>query len=156
MVRFNITRKLWKGSSEYISTVPASYSEVWKKDGKNYSVNGDSRWVIASKAGVGYCLDPRNFLNENYIFQFEVLEWTNLSKTDVDTAVKYLLPNMYNTKTYVNTSGQTVNMDKSYVDIIYDAAKENNVNPISIITKIKQEVGDFKSDGSKMHLLVEQ
>ena len=138
-----------KGSSEYISTVPASYSEVWKKDGKNYSVNGDSRWVIASKAGVGYCLDPRNFLNENYIFQFEVLEWTNLSKTDVDTAVKYLLPNMYNTKTYVNTSGQTVNMDKSYVDIIYDAAKENNVNPISIITKIKQEVGDFKSDGSK-------
>ena len=69
-----------KGSSEYISTVPASYSEVWKKDGKNYSVNGDSRWVIASKAGVGYCLDPRNFLNENYIFQFEVLEWTNLSK----------------------------------------------------------------------------
>lgn len=74
----------------------------------------------------------------------------------MDTAVKYLLPNMYNTKTYVNTSGQTVNMDKSYVDIIYDAAKENNVNPISIITKIKQEVGDFKSDGSKMHLLVEQ
>ena len=138
-----------KGSSEYISTVPASYSEVWKKDGKNYSVNGDSRWVIASKAGVGYCLDPRNFLNENYIFQFEVLEWTNLSKTDVDTAVKYLLPNMYNTRTYVKTSGQTVNMDKSYVDIIYDAAKENNVNPISIITKIKQEVGDFKSDGSK-------
>lgn len=117
----------------------------WKK----LLCNGDSRWVIASKAGVGYCLDPRNFLNENYIFQFEVLEWTNLSKTDVDTAVKYLLPNMYNTKTYVNTSGQTVNMDKSYVDIIYDAAKENNVNPISIITKIKQEVGDFKSDGSK-------
>lgn len=138
-----------KGVTSYISTVPSYYSAVWKKDGQNYSVNGDSRWCIASKSAVAYCLDPRNWLSESYIFQFEVLNWAKLSKEDVETAMKYLLPNMYNSNTYVNTSGQTVNMDKSYLDIIYEAGKENDLNPISIISKIKQEIGDFGADGSK-------
>jgi len=138
-----------KGLSSYISTVPSNYSAVWKKDGINYSVNGDSRWVIASKSAVGYCLDPRNWLSESYIFQFEVLNWAKLSKQDVEVAMKYLLPNMYNSKTYVDTNGNTVNMEKSYLDIIYEAGEENDLNPISIISKIKQEVGDFGTDGSK-------
>lgn len=138
-----------KGSSSYISTVPASYSSIWKKDGKNNYVNGDSSWVIASKSAVGYCLDPRNWLSESYIFQFEVLNWAKLSKKDLETAMKYLLPNMYKSKTYINTEGKEVTMEKSYLDIIYEAGEQNDVNPLSIITKIKQEVGDFGADGSK-------
>lgn len=138
-----------KGSSAYISTVPASYSALWKKDGVNNSANGDSNWVIASKSAVAYAMDPRNFLSENYIFQFEVLSWAKLSKEDLTTAMKYLLPNMYNSNTYVNTEGNAVEMEKSYIDIIYEAGEESGVNPLSIITKIKQEVGDFKADGTK-------
>lgn len=138
-----------KGASSYISTVPSSYSAIWKKDGQNNYVNGDSSWVIASKSAVGYCLDPRNWLSESYIFQFEVLNWAKLSKSDLETAMKYLLPNMYASKTYINTEGKEVNMEKSYVDIIYEAGEQNDVNPLSIITKIKQEVGDFGANGSK-------
>ena len=138
-----------KGVNQYISTVPSNYSAVWKKDGVNYNVNGDSRWAIASKSAVGYCLDPRNWLSESYIFQFEVLNWAKLSKQDIEIAMKYLLPNMYNSKTYVDTNGNTVNMEKSYLDIIYEAGEENDLNPISIISKIKQEIGDFGADGSK-------
>lgn len=138
-----------KGSSSYISTVPSSYSSIWKKDGQNNYVNGDSSWVIASKSAVAYCLDPRNWLTESYIFQFEVLNWAKLSKADLETAMKYLLPNMYASKTYINTEGKEVAMEKSYVDIIYEAGEQNDVNPLSIITKIKQEVGDFSSDGKK-------
>lgn len=138
-----------KGSSSYISTVPSSYSAIWKKDGQNNYVNGDSSWVIASKSAVGYCLDPRNWLSESYIFQFEVLNWAKLSKNDLETAMKYLLPNMYASKTYIDTEGKEVTMEKSYVDIIYEAGEQNDVNPLSIITKIKQEVGDFGTDGSK-------
>ena len=138
-----------KGSTAYISTVPASYSALWKKDGVNNAANGDSNWVIASKSAVAYAMDPRNFLSEHYIFQFEVLSWAKLSKEDLTTAMKYLLPNMYNSKTYVNTEGKTVEMEKSYIDIIYEAGEESGVNPLSIITKIKQEVGDFKADGTK-------
>jgi beta-N-acetylglucosaminidase len=138
-----------KGKVNYISTVPASYSSVWKKDGVNNYVNGDSRWVIASKSAVAHCLDPRNWLTDSHIFQFEVLDWTELGKSSVDAAMKYLLPNMYATTTFVNTLGQTVPLGKSYTDIIYEAGKESDINPISIIAKIKQEVGDFGSDGSK-------
>ena len=37
----------------------------------NYIVHEGSNWVAASQTAVEYYMDPRNFLDEKYIFQFE-------------------------------------------------------------------------------------
>ena len=40
-----------------------------------YNVEIDKGWVNASKRAVEYTMDPRNFLNEVRIFQFEKLSY---------------------------------------------------------------------------------
>ena len=56
--------------------VPKSYSDEWKntKSGE-YNVEVDSGWVDCSRKALEYTLDPRNFLNEARIFQFETLSY---------------------------------------------------------------------------------
>ncbi|MBO7336674.1 MAG: SH3 domain-containing protein, partial [Lachnospiraceae bacterium] len=44
------------------------------KEDKWYRFDGGS-WVAASRAAVEYYMDPRNFLNESGIYQFETLEY---------------------------------------------------------------------------------
>ena len=56
--------------------VPISYSDNWKcQDEGKYNIEIDSGWVNASKWAVEYTMDPRNFLNEVRIFQFEKLSY---------------------------------------------------------------------------------
>ena len=56
--------------------VPKSYSDAWKntKPGE-YNVEVDAGWVDASRKAVEYTMDPRNFLNQVRVFQFESLSY---------------------------------------------------------------------------------
>ena len=56
--------------------VPKSYSDYWKntKLGE-YNIEIDSGWVDSSRKSLEYTLDPRNFLVEERIFQFETLSY---------------------------------------------------------------------------------
>ncbi len=56
--------------------VPKNYSDNWKNTTPGqYNVEVDSGWVDSSDQAVEYCMDPRNFLNEIRIFQFEMLSY---------------------------------------------------------------------------------
>ena len=56
--------------------VPINYSDSWKNTTPGqYNVEIDSGWVDSSVQAVEYCMDPRNFLNEVRIFQFETLSY---------------------------------------------------------------------------------
>ncbi len=58
------------------SLVPKSYSDRWKNTASGkYNVEVDAGWVDASRRAVEYAIDPRNFLNEVRIFQFEELSY---------------------------------------------------------------------------------
>ncbi|MCL2341836.1 MAG: hypothetical protein FWC53_02000 [Firmicutes bacterium] len=56
--------------------VPKSYSDRWKntKPGE-YNVEVDAGWVDSSRQSLEYTMDPRNFLNEVRLFQFETLSY---------------------------------------------------------------------------------
>ena len=56
--------------------VPKSYSDSWKntKPGE-YNVEVDAGWVDCSREALLYTMDPRNFLNEVRVFQFEELSF---------------------------------------------------------------------------------
>ena len=81
-------------SYSWKSTESKAYD--WTKD--RYIPYDGSTWVTASKKAVKYYMDPRNFLDERGIFQFESLEYQRGSQTQ--SGVENILKNtpMYNKK----------------------------------------------------------
>lgn len=121
-----------------ISTVHQSKGPEWKKDGKNYTQDGP--YVTASKQAVAYVMDPRNFLTEDAIFQFESLSFSKQSHT-VD-AVNSVLSNTPMGKEYSSqykNNGSWINMGKTYAQIIMEKGEKYGVSPIHIASRMKQE-----------------
>ena len=130
--------------------VPKSYSDRWKntKQGE-YNVEVDSGWVDCSRRAIEYTMDPRNFLNEVRIFQFEGLGYD--AKTNNKTGIEKILygTEFYNkTVQYLTSSGSTVTMTKKYSDLILSAGQTSKVSSYHLVSRIKQEVGPFLSHSS--------
>ena len=106
-------------------------------------------WVDSSRKAVEYAIDPRNFLNEIRLFQFENLSYKE-STNQLETIEKILYgTEFYNTKvSYINTSGNTINMIEKYSDLILRGAKTSKVSSYHLASRIKQEVGPFLSHAS--------
>lgn len=130
--------------------VPKSYSDRWKNTKKGeYNVEVDSGWVDASRSAVEYAMDPRNFLNNVRIFQFEGLSYDE--KTNNKEGIEKILygTEFYNkTVQYVNSSGTTITMNSKYSDLIQKAGKTSAVSSYHLASRIKQEVGPFLSHAS--------
>ena len=130
--------------------VPKSYNDRWKntKPGE-YNVEVDAGWVDSSKQAVLYTIDPRNFLNEVRIFQFEELSF-NGSTNSVDGIEKILYGTEFYNQivSYLTSSGSTVTMSKKYSDLIYSAGIQSKVSSYHLASRIKQEVGPFLSHSS--------
>ena len=130
--------------------VPKNYSDSWKNlTPGQYNVEVDSGWVDSSKQAVEYCMDPRNFLNEVRIFQFEGLSYDEQTN-NLDGIEKILYgTEFYNTKvSYLNSSGNTINMNEKYSDLILRGGQTSYVSPYHLASRIKQEVGPFLSHSS--------
>ncbi len=130
--------------------VPKNYSDSWKntKPGE-YNVEVDSGWVDSSRQAVEYCMDPRNFLNEVRLFQFEGLSY-DAHTNNLDGIEKILYgTEFYNTKvSYLNSNGTTINMNEKYSDLILRGGQTSYVSPYHLASRIKQEVGPFLSHSS--------
>ena len=100
-------------------------------------------WRCASAATVSYYMDPRNSLYEDYIFQFENLKWVD-GKYTIDGIKKildgcdYLLTSKI---TYTTTSGGKKTINKTYAEVIMDAAEEAGISPYHLASRIRQEQG---------------
>lgn len=130
--------------------VPLSYSDYWKcTDNGIYNVEIDKGWVNASKKAVEYTMDPRNFLNNVRIFQFEKLSYD--PNTNSKDGVEKILygTEFYNRQvSYRTWNGQTVNMQEKYSDLIWNAGIYSGVSPYHLASRIKQEVGPFITHNS--------
>lgn len=130
--------------------VPKNYSDSWKntKTGE-YNVEVDSGWVDSSKQAVEYCMDPRNFLNEVRLFQFEGLSYDAYTN-NLDGIEKILYgTEFYNTKvSYFDSNGNTINMSEKYADLILRGGQTSLVSPYHLASRIKQEVGPFLTHAS--------
>ena len=130
--------------------VPKSYSDSWKntKPGE-YNVEVDAGWVDCSRQAVEYTMDPRNFLNEVRIFQFEGLSFDE--KTNHIDGIEKILygTEFYNRIVeYVNSEGSTITTQSKYSDLILEAGKTSKVSSFHLASRIKQEVGPFLSHSS--------
>ncbi len=130
--------------------VPLSYSDYWKcTDNGIYNVEIDKGWVNASKKAVEYTMDPRNFLNNVRIFQFEKLSYDpNTNSKDGVEKILYGTEFYERQVSYKTGNGQTVNMQERYSDLIWNAGIYSGVSPYHLASRIKQEVGPFITHNS--------
>ncbi len=110
--------------------IPSSYSGEWVCPVCGTKLY-DSGLYCASEKAVAYYMDPRNFLDENNIFQFEKL---NVYESSVHT--------LQGIKNKVNTT-----FLENYANDINTACKNKNVNPYYIVARLIQEQG---TKGSKI------
>ena len=130
--------------------VPKSYSDRWKNTNPGeYNIEVDSGWVDCSRRSIEYAMDPRNFLNEVRMFQFENLSYDE-STNNVQGIEKILYgTEFYNTTVqYVTSSGNNITMSSKYSDLILNGGRNSKVSSYHLASRIKQEVGPFLSHSS--------
>ena len=114
-----------------------------------YNVEIDKGWVNASKRAVEYTMDPRNFLNEVRIFEFEKLTYDPAIHSQAGVEKILYGTEFYQRKvTYKTASGSAITMNKTYSDLIWEAANYSGVSPYHLASRIKQELGAFVSHES--------
>ncbi|MFQ9933698.1 MAG: cadherin-like beta sandwich domain-containing protein [Lachnospiraceae bacterium] len=107
-----------------------------------YSFDGDA-WVAASEELVAYALDPRNFLDETYIFQFESLSYQPSYQTE--EGLKKLVSGKFLADgTISDDNGGTM----TYTQAIMNAAQISGASPFYIASSIIQEIGANGTSGS--------
>lgn len=101
----------------------------------NTWVEYEPGWVSASSSYIAYLMDPRNFLDETNIFQFQSLAYSpNETLGGVQSIIKGTF--MEGTKSYSN-NGEKIN----YANTFMDVAKSSGVSAYHIASRIKQEQG---------------
>ena len=95
----------------------------------------EAGWYNASSEAVAFYLDPRNYLNEKYIFAFEnLLHNPSHEKSMVS---KILATQTFWNSVYKNHSGDVAS------DII-KAAQEADISAIHVASRIKQEISGIR------------
>lgn len=102
------------------------YGNQWKNGNTQYGTG----WYRASKAAIAYMMDPRNSLDEGYIFQFQNLTSTAGTRTDISK----MLAGSFLTK-YSSYSTDSI------IDAIISSSKANSVSPFHIVSRMLQEQG---------------
>lgn len=96
----------------------------------------DAGWCYASEAILEYYMDPRNFLTEDTIFQFEQLTYNESYHTEA-AIESFLAP------TFMNGSQNAPGTHMTYPYIIWAIGSENKrkVSPFHLAARIIQEQG---------------
>lgn len=109
--------------------------QSWAYDpttGTYIGLSGDD-WNQASQAAVEYYADPRNFLTEEGIFQFELLTYNSAYQTE--TGVENILSGTFMSHTVIPSD--TITYAQAFCKI--GAAK--NVSPYMLAARVRQEQG---------------
>ena len=98
----------------------------------------DSGYVGITKTGVAYYMDPRNFLSDRFIFQFEALNFDNNFSPLYKNAVLGIINNAEFYKYHLNNG-------TDLADLIVSSGLSLNVSPIFTASRILQELGSGTS-----------
>lgn len=128
-------RSLVDGSNIYLrSKADGCYNP---STGQYIPLDGNN-WYQANSQAIAYFMDPRNFINQEDIFQFVKLSFNENETPDV---IQTILNG-----TFMSGSVEIEEQEKKYAQIFYDAAEEANVSAIYLATKARYEQG---TTGSK-------
>ena len=119
------------GLSYIASSIPTNIDSTCKNQ---YT----KTWYPASSTAVAYYMDPRNWLTEKYIFQFEYLKYDESISLMYQDAIKSAID-------HANFYKYHLGIGNNLAEIIDSVGKETNVSPIFIASRILQEMGSKDS-----------
>lgn len=123
-LNFNTAVSNELGDKSWISsTKPASWQNGAAKQ---------SGWSYASEGILRYYMDPRNFLTESAIFQFEQLTYNESYHTE--TAVQAIVASSF-------MAGDIPNENMTYAQAFTEIGKELKVSPFHLASRVLQEQG---------------
>lgn len=107
----------------------------WKTN--KWTIRDGAGWVTAHPDYIAYRMDPRNYLNETEIFQFESLTY---NPAHTIPGVQAII-----SKTFMKgTNGIVTHADGTsinYAETFMKVAKETNVSPYHLASRVSQEQG---------------
>ena len=128
---------LLQNSSNYAWKSMEARAYDWANDA--FIAYDGSTWVTASNKAVRYYMDPRNFLNEDYIYQFELLSYKPEHHTEEGISAILSGPPMKDVYyDYVASDGIVKNI--SYAETFLLAGIYSGVSPYHLASRVKQEV----------------
>lgn len=92
----------------------------------------DSSWSYPTDGILAYYMDPRNFLTDSYIFQFELLSYNATYHTQ--TAVQSMLNSSF-------MSGAIPDYGQSYAQVFTSIGQTLKVSPFHLASRVLQEQG---------------
>lgn len=114
------------------SLISSRSNIAWKK------APYDNAWSYPTDGILAYYMDPRNFLTEKHIFQFEFLNYN--ANYHTESAVQALLNGTFMSGAIPgDAQGQT------YTQAFCKIARQINVSPFHLASRVRQEQGDGKS-----------
>ncbi|MCM1496378.1 MAG: SH3 domain-containing protein [Bacteroides sp.] len=119
------------GSAPHYNWRETSVGYNWEKD--SWSAYDGTTWFAASRDIVAYYMDPRNYLQEPYVFAFEQLSYD--SSVHNAAGVEAILANTFMANSCPAGESRTFSAE------IMEAAAAYNVSPYHLASRIRQEMG---------------
>lgn len=121
--------------------VSTNYSDAWKslhpqvydRDSGVWKGLDGAAWVGASETAIAHYLDPRNFLNEGYIFLFLSQSYDPAYNTRA--GLQQIVSGTFLDNTFPEDS------TRSYADVLMSAAEQSGVSPYVLASMILVEQG---------------
>ncbi|MEG1150007.1 MAG: hypothetical protein RSE17_01820, partial [Bacilli bacterium] len=131
-----ITNLDWKSAVDSESACGKSYIATNNEEYKDYSCYNKYKdtWYPASQKAVSYYMDPRNFLTESNVFQFEYLKYDNNLKDYYANGANAIISNTEFNKYHLSVGNNLGNL-------LNTVGSETDVSPIFLSSKILIELG---------------
>jgi beta-N-acetylglucosaminidase len=144
---YSILSSGWISRRSLIQINKSSATSTWASQYiLNLNTNNDGGgcdstacWYAASEEAVGTYMDPRNFLNPNYIFMFESNEYDS-SVQNIEGLNKILAGSFMDSSSNYY-SAYALENNALYGDTLMSAAVQSGISPYVLAARIKQEIG---------------
>ena len=134
-------RSLLQGSAFDVNYFSMDLNTYNILNDKFYDYDTENGWYNASTEAIAFYLDPRNYLNEKYIFAFESLLY---NASHDESMVSKIMSNMnFWTDVYKGYSSTI------YADVI-KASKDVDISAIHVASRIKQEISGISTSDPRL------
>jgi beta-N-acetylglucosaminidase len=131
-----------KESENGVNLVPKSGNDATKSTASGaydwntntWTIYDGSSWVGANSDYIAYYMDPRNFLNDTDIFQFENLSYSELQTKD---GVDAILKGTFMANSVKDADKTTLNYAEAFMSI----GQSTGVSPYHLASRVRQEQG---------------
>ncbi len=127
---FNTSVSKEMGAKSLIQNTTSNASKGWVGS----VCPSEKGWYYATRPAVEYCMDPRNFLTETYIFQFEQLTFNASYHTQ--SAVQSFLNATFMKGVLPDDSAK-----RTYAQAFYEIGQKRRLSPIHLASRVYQEQG---------------